>query len=93
MEPENLARISMDSPRLTPRISSLEYAPFNEDHRWHTWMTTAALSTALPGYVPELSQILNETNKALQDIFQNRAPAQARLDELVRYIEASIMND
>lgn len=56
-------------------------------------MTTAALSTALPGYVPELSQILNETNKALQDIFQNRAPAQARLDELVRYIEASIMND
>src|SRR5690606_24659525 len=33
MEPENLALVTSNSPRLTSRLTTLEYAPFSEDPR------------------------------------------------------------
>ncbi|NLN27552.1 MAG: ABC transporter substrate-binding protein [Firmicutes bacterium] len=93
LEPENLALINKESPRLTPRISSLEYEPFSTDPRWNTWMQAASLSTTLPGYVPTLSAILGQSlNQALQDILNNRAPARTRLEEAAREIEAKHLN-
>src|SRR5690606_30923610 len=93
LEPENLALINKESPRLTPRISSLEYEPFSTDPRWNTWMQTASLSTTLPGYVPTLSAILGQSlNQALQDILNNRTPARTRLEEAAREIEAKHLN-
>ena len=93
LEPENLALISKDSPRLTPRISALQYEPFNSDPRWYTWVQAAAMSTTLPGYIPTLSAILGQSfNQALADILNNRAPARSRLEEAAREIEARHLN-
>jgi len=89
MEPENLALISEGSPRLTPRISALQYPPFNADPQWHTWLVAATMSEPSPGFVPTLAQIAGRFNQALSDVFNNRATAQARMQELARDLDTN----
>lgn len=91
MEPENLAAISMDSPRLTPRIAPLRLKPFSTDPQWNTWLTAATLSKPIPGYVPRLAEVAGRFNKALSDIINNKTPVRACLEELVRDLDTNYL--
>lgn len=91
LEPEHLSIVSQKYARIHPRISVINYEPYNADPRWNTWLTAAMLSKPLTSHVVELVEVAGKYNAALRNIFQNKVPARTALVELANDLNNNVL--
>ena len=91
LEPEHMSLIVSESKSFPPRISTLQLPPFSDDERWLAWLTAAMVSIPQPGYITELPEVISKYHAALEDIFNNRAPARTRLAEFARDVNQNVL--
>lgn len=91
MEPANLQLVLAESRAFPPRVSTLRISPYNQDPRWQQWLTAAVLAVPVPGYVPELAEIVGYYDAALRDIFNNKTPVRSRLESMAQAIENNVL--
>jgi len=91
MEPQNLQRVILESRAFPPLIPVLQMEPYNQDPRWLQWLAAAMLARPVPGFVPELSEIVGKYNAALRDILNNQAPVATRLLAMAEEVNTAVI--
>lgn len=89
--PENYSLISQENTRVGPRISLVNYSPYNEDHRWQTWFQVTMLSRPLPSHVIELSEVAGKFNATARRIFNNEVPVRTAMMELANDLNNNVL--
>ncbi len=91
MEPTNLQRVILESRAFPPVLPVLQMEPYNQDPRWNQWLTAAMVARPVPGFVPELAEVVGKYNAALREILNNQAPAASRLEAMAEEVNTAVL--
>lgn len=92
MQPENLQLLLQEARHFPARITPLHMPPYSDDPRWINWMNAAMLAEPVPGWVPTLAEVIGHIHTAFRDIFNENQPARTRLETMVQYVNANVLN-